>query len=47
MKKPILTVMSSEVETSLDDSIQRFLDSAGNDKAGLAFGFRHSFVLRH
>ena len=36
--------MSSEVETSLDDSIQRFLDSARNDKEALAFGFRHSFA---
>src|SRR5881275_134088 len=26
--------MSSEVETSLDSSIQRFLDSARNDKTG-------------
>ncbi len=26
--------MSSEVETSLDNSIQRFLDSARNDKVG-------------
>src|SRR5207248_152498 len=29
-----LSVMSSEVETSLDYSVQRFLDSARNDKMG-------------
>ena len=45
MKKPALTVMSSEVETSLDDRIQRFLDSGRNDKEALAFGIRHSFVV--
>ncbi len=39
--------MSSEVETSVDDSIERFFDSARNDKEALAFGFCHSFVIGH